>query len=222
MSLKDSLIAPDKFSGRSEIFLSGFGKRILNNPWATLLFVLGLSFSIHFPHFFNRELVLYDDQILVTRMQNVQSFEDYLQLYTSGRVIDRQPLRDLSHVVDWKLSRASGIWTFKWTQWIFWALCLCVFSRILVLISVTPLTHFLSVVFVSINPVTPIVSAWLGGRKHLLAVFLTLLATWLWLHATKHKGNTGSFHKKFFQSTRGQIPSGFEDRLVPKMKWTLF
>ncbi|MEI7973552.1 MAG: hypothetical protein WCH11_04210, partial [Bdellovibrio sp.] len=166
---------------------SNFKSTLASNPWTAILVVLVLSFSFHFPHFSNRELVLFDDQVLVTRMQDIKSFKDYLVLYTSGRVIDRQPLRDASYILDWNLTRSTGAWTFKWTQWLIWGVCLTLFSRILVLISTRPWPHFLYLFFVGLHPVTPIVSAWIGGRKHLLAVVFVLAATFFWLQIIKSK-----------------------------------
>ena len=153
----------------------GYPKLVI---WLTFV---GVSLLFYAPEFQNRDLVMFDDLMLVMRVKNVNSLSDYVALWRQGRVIDRQPLRDLSYIVDWKLSKALKIWTFKITQWVVWMLCLGILLKLLDFFWVKRFWMWMAVFWVGLHPVTPILVAWLGGRKHLLSCFFVLLASWIWL-----------------------------------------
>lgn len=163
-------------------------RQLLRQICSTLLSPLGIlalsicvSLILYAPYFGNTALVLVDDEVLVTRMKSISSFTDYLSALKSGWILDRQPLRDLSYWVDWQIFFTTGLWTFKLTNWLLWVGCIVIFWRILKQMRFKTTALLGSILFVILHPVTPIGITWLGGRKHILALFFILLATLFWI-----------------------------------------
>lgn len=118
-----------------------------------------------------------DDQRLVAPLTQVGSLRDYLDAVASGRILDRQPVRDLSFVVDLKLSALTGVGTFHLTNLLLWfGLVLTVYATLRASRPAGALL-LLCVAAFALHPVFVGSVGWVSARKHLLAGLFCLLAT---------------------------------------------
>lgn len=126
-----------------------------------------------------------DDYLVVAPLEEIRGFGDYFEGRSKGRIIDVAPVRDFSFVLNYAIKRATGLSTFHFTNFALWiAVLFLVFKILLLLYSNTTLV--LGAVFVySLHPVFVGTVAWITARKHLLAGFFILWATYLLVKAVR-------------------------------------
>lgn len=130
-------------------------------------------------------ILRYDDGLLLGGAAKVHSFEFYSKAILSGDVLDLQPIRDLSYILDFKLKSMTSISFHHLSNLLIWFVICLVLKKILDLISDQKNDgHILawSIVFLyALSPVSASSVAWIAARKHLLSTLFILLATWLFL-----------------------------------------
>lgn len=114
-------------------------------------------------------------------MQSIHSMSDYFQAREQGKVIDILPLRDFSAWLDYRVSEFLNWPVFHLTNLLLWMGGLYFLFKILELNSVSLGLALLIVAYCGVHPVGVNSVAWVTGRKHLLAAFFALLATYWWL-----------------------------------------
>lgn len=150
-----------------------------------------LTLVIHGPLILKTEILVRDDRWLTAPLQNVHSLGDWWALIRSGNLPDFQPMRDLSYWLDWQVAGAMGTGPyFHLTNiLIWWAILFLVWKIVLGIFSgpefrglpvgVAPAA--ILVLLMAIHPVAVEPVAWVSGRKHLLSLLFTLIATRLTL-----------------------------------------
>jgi protein O-mannosyl-transferase len=124
-------------------------------------------------------LTFHDDEILVPPLADVSNVDDYLQGIKTNKILDIQPVRDLSYLLDTYVGRLTGFSTFHLTNVIIWLLICFVFFLMLNLLR---LNYYLLIITTSAYALHPCLwnsVAWVSARKHLLSTMFILWASYL-------------------------------------------
>ena len=162
--------------------------------WIFILVVV-LTLIIQGPLTLSTGLLARDDRWLTAPLKDVHNFGDWWALIRSGTLPDFQPIRDLSYWIDWQVARALGTDPhFHLTNILIWWAILALVWEVTRKVFPEGQRHGLAeghrkgfsiaaiVVFVmAIHPVAVEPVAWVSGRKHLLSLLFTLVATRLLL-----------------------------------------
>ena len=130
-------------------------------------------------------ITTYDDTLILSGVDKLHSFHDYISRFMTGKVLDIQPVRDLSYIIDYKIKSLISFHSFHLTNLLLWLGICFFFKRILDLVDVKKDEHrwlIWSLVFLyAFSPVFNSSVAWIAGRKHLLSTFFIIWATWYFL-----------------------------------------
>jgi hypothetical protein len=153
-------------------------------PLWILLLIVALTLIIQGPLTLSTELLARDDRWLTAPLKEVHNLADWWALIRSGSLPDFQPVRDLSYWIDWQLARALGTEPhFHLSNILIWWAVLALVWQIAQ--KVFPEGHqkkgfstaAIVVILMAIHPVAVEPVAWVSGRKHLLSLLFTLIAT---------------------------------------------
>jgi hypothetical protein len=136
-----------------------------------ILFVALALAAIYGPIVAGAPILSRDDHSLLDPLHQLHSPGEYVAAVRAGRVLDLQPLRDLSFWLDFELSRLVSHDTLHFTNVALWVLI------VLVLRAVSR-SDAVAAAF-ALHPVFVGSVAWISARKHLLTCLLILLATHL-------------------------------------------
>ncbi len=142
------------------------------------LLILFTTLGIYFP-VLGRIAVNGDAIFMLKTLLPVTSLLEYLELLVNFKTIDFQPVRDATFFLDFWIYRATGIVTFATTNVLLWAGVGILFYRIVLKeVSDSNRWHLLlwTLVFLA-YPLSSQAVPWGMARKHVLAIFLILLAT---------------------------------------------
>ncbi|MBC7427160.1 MAG: hypothetical protein H7336_01030 [Bacteriovorax sp.] len=127
----------------------------------------------------------YDDTLLLSGIENLHSIHEYADRFFAGKILDIQPVRDLSYIIDFHIKSITPLHSFHLTNLLLWLGICCFFKSILDLIDDNKDKHqwlIWSLVFLyALSPVFTSTVAWIAGRKHLLSTFFTVWATFIFL-----------------------------------------
>ncbi len=120
----------------------------------------------------SRQLLNYDDGLYVAPLHHL-SFNDYWTTWLPRKDHYAFPLRDLSYALDFALSDGCGLNTFWLTNFLFFALTLLVFRRVLRLVLPNQDRHQLFLLAaVALHPLQVEVVQWTFMRKYTLVALL--------------------------------------------------
>ncbi|MBX7097694.1 MAG: hypothetical protein K1X89_08280 [Myxococcaceae bacterium] len=125
-----------------------------------------------------------DDQRLVEPLRKLAGPGDYVDAVRAGRILDVQPVRDLSYWLELRFEAATGLTPFHATNVLLWLLAVALVQRLLA-VRHQGFTLWLLVLLFALHPVFVGSVAWVAARKHLLSAVFTLGATVLVVRA-KH------------------------------------
>lgn len=118
-----------------------------------------------------------DDRRLIEPLEKISKPGEYLEAWADGRILDRQPARDLSFAVNLQLRRWTGRSTFHLTNLLLWWAIIWVFHRLTGFFTSSPWIGLgLTAVF-ALHPVFVGSVAWIAARKHLLSALFAFGAT---------------------------------------------
>jgi hypothetical protein len=158
------------------------------------ILVVGLLL-IYGPLMIGTHLINYDDPMVVKPLEQVSTLQDYFVLRDQLKIMDLQPIRDLSLVIDWKLTQLFGFDFFRFSSlliylgfcWIVVRICKQLFWDLALFPAFSP--WMLLPFFWSPIQVSSVV--WVTARKHLLAGFFIAAATDLLLRYVRKKSSAG-------------------------------
>ncbi len=121
----------------------------------------------------------YDDKILVSPMEQINSISEYLNAIKVGRIYDVQPVRDLSYWVDIQAKQFVPFASFHLTNAIIWLATIFLIYLILLRLGVSKWSIYGTTALYAFHPVFINSVAWIAARKHLLSTFFIIAATFL-------------------------------------------
>jgi hypothetical protein len=153
-------------------------KRVPLSPMKSLLFPLGFLLLLHFrnPDIFSRSLIRFDDHAFIEPIQNL-SLSAYFSEWLPKKDSFAFPLRDLTFMADFSLSRLLDFQTFWITQAaLFIAVALTWHQLLQRILGAHALWVFVPWLF---HPLSVEIVQWISNRKHLLVALWTGLGTLL-------------------------------------------
>lgn len=139
-------------------------------------------------------ILSYDDKMLLGPLKDIESVYDYINAIQQGKILDLQPIRDLSYLLDYKLfALLDGHYSFHLTNVIILLGIIFILRKIFVFLEITDIYIFLFLLIFAFSPVTSSSTAWISARKHLLSTFFILWAT-----LVHFKSESASLRSRFF------------------------
>jgi hypothetical protein len=156
------------------------------SKWLRYALILGVALTeaIHLPLIVQDPLTNRDDNLLIPPLAELSSLKDYVAQLRSGKILDFQPLRDLSLWLDLELNHLLGLGTFHLTNTLIWIGCLILCARIFRREIRNPLIASACLLLLSVHPAMASTVAWISARKHLLAGLFALVTAELALRKT--------------------------------------
>lgn len=130
---------------------------------------------IFFPHFLNKPYAL-DREIIIKPLQSVSSPSEYLAKLNEGKILDVQPIRDISHLIDIFIEKSFG---FSWIgelHNLFLLLLTCIFLFEIFKKYFEEKIAVLGVFIFCNHPTIFNIFIEETSRKHILAVLFTLIS----------------------------------------------
>ena len=131
-----------------------------------------------------------DDRSLVEPLAALPSFSAYFEALSASRILDLQPVRDASFVVNIWLSRTTGRGFFHATNYVLWIVVVCLVFRLLRSLAVPPAVAVIATCLFAVHPALAMSVSWVAARKHLLSCLFILVAT-LCMRRAIHTGTSG-------------------------------
>lgn len=159
----------------------------MKNKYLTfLLFAfLGMIFVIMSNTLIQNDPILtYDDKLLLTPLIEHSSVSSYVEAWQKGKIVDRQPIRDLSYLADIALKKVAPFWSFHLSNLLIGLLALYFFFRLAQFYIEDKFLLVSTTLILAFHPSLWLTLSWISGRKHLLSFCFILLAT-LSLHYFK-------------------------------------
>lgn len=150
--------------------------------------VLALMLVIYNPVLSAEKLLSFDDDLLLFPLLGLDSLSEYFKLLAANKVLDLQPVRDLSFLIDFQLNKLLPFWSFHLSNLVVWLGVCLVYWSILARVVESRLTRNVVMLLVAMHPVMAISLSWIAARKHLLSALFTGLATRLLLEMPSDSG----------------------------------
>ncbi|MBF0297522.1 MAG: hypothetical protein HQK51_02315 [Oligoflexia bacterium] len=150
-----------------------------------LIFII--LFSLYQPILFTNAVVNPDYALVTSPMTSVHSFLDYIKAIKINKILDIQPIRDLSLAIDIYLARLVGVRIFEASNLLIWLFSTILLYKIFLLFNLNLLLSRSLILIYTIYPTFVHTVSWASARKHLLAYLFILAATYLALKSLKNK-----------------------------------
>jgi hypothetical protein len=137
----------------------------------------------------------FDDVALVTPMTTVHSVNDYLTLWRDNVILDIQPIRDLSYILEARVSDLTGFMNCQLVNLLIWLVVLVIYYQIILIEDFPSSWAKFILAYLAFHPVAVNSIAWASGRKHLLSLLFISSATFYWLRWLK------SEHQSYARAT---------------------
>ncbi|MCY4524761.1 MAG: hypothetical protein OXB84_08485 [Halobacteriovoraceae bacterium] len=146
------------------------------NNWLIAATIFLLLLVINFKLIIEDPKIKLDDFALIIPLKNLSSVSQYITDIKRGIILDIQPVRDLSLLVNLKLEQMTSYGFYHGTNFILWLLIL--FFTYLLLKNIGLSRYALPLILIlSVHPSALTCVFWISARKHLLAAFFILVAT---------------------------------------------
>lgn len=144
-----------------------------------------LILSLTYSKFFFVENFMIDKPIIIDPLTQVTDLESYLKLHKSGKILDLQPLRDLSHIIDLKIINATGFENFPLvTNLLILLLSSLYLYKIFEQLQFKEYSLFLTIIFI-VHPSIFHIFIEFTSRKHILSFLFFLLSYYYFLKSKK-------------------------------------
>jgi len=148
--------------------------------------IVGIVLLVYFKIILIAKTVSPDAYLILPQLDGINTFSDYITQLTQLKTYDIQPIRDLSLLIDLYIFKNFSLNTFVFTNVMLWIFGIYTLKNIIEL----ELQKKVNVVFILLYASYPLfahIVSFTMARKHLLAFFFTLLATFSLLKYLKEK-----------------------------------
>jgi hypothetical protein len=137
-------------------------------------------------------LLTRDDQTLVQPLATIDSPRAWVEALQSGRVLDVQPVRDLTFAANLALARATGQGFFHATNVLLWLVACALLARLLGSLDGRGWRSTGLAALFALHPAFAMATSWVAARKHLLALVFVLAATLTFRRLVHHGARWGA------------------------------
>ncbi len=168
------------------------------NIRSLLVLIFSALIFIYVDYIKSDGLINRDDTLMVEPLLKVHHLNDYFEAVANNRILDVQPIRDLTFLINFKIFDWFGFSCFHLFNLILFFIAIYLLSRILTLLGFSPHSVMLGTILFSLHPLTVSAVGWVASRKHTLALIFILLAIYDFL---KNKNVTWKSSLFFLLST---------------------
>ncbi|MFL5783301.1 MAG: hypothetical protein ACJ76H_01745 [Bacteriovoracaceae bacterium] len=147
----------------------------LKNSAPLAIIFIALAF-IYFPYVEFDTMVGRDDNLLVVPLHSIHSLSDYFSAVATNKILDVQPLRDLSLYINIKIAQWTNFQSFHLFNLLIHLANVFIFYRLLSVIIPSRRMAWMGTALFAFHPVFVSSVGWVSARKHSLALMFTLLA----------------------------------------------
>jgi len=151
--------------------------KLLQNELVIFFGIVIVVVFIYVQSIFNFSILARDDSEILDSLRPVSSITSYFNFFFQKKIIDIQPIRDLSLIIDIHISRYFNIQTYHFTNLLIFIVllygCKELFKRFNFSKSLSLVLTFL----LAIHPVFVGSVCWISARKHLLSCMFIIFAT---------------------------------------------
>lgn len=145
--------------------------------WPTVA-LLTWIIVVHIHVFQNQAFFPLDDSLTVGVIDNLSHLGDF----KFNKTIDLQPIRDLSYLIDYQISKWMGFKTYHISNLICYLLAICGINLLFSLVlNIRQKILFLLMMVMVSSPLYVVSINWLSARKHLLAWLFVIYSTYFFL-----------------------------------------
>ncbi|GAB4405703.1 MAG: hypothetical protein OHK0056_03570 [Bacteriovoracaceae bacterium] len=126
-------------------------------------------------------LLIFDDQVVVSKIEKIKNFNDYYDQYKIGNIYDIQPIRDFTYFIDFTIKRNLNLSTHHAQNVFWWIICFYIFFKLLILQIKNEKLIIIVTSLYAFHPTIMNTVSWVAARKHLLSTAFILLATYFFL-----------------------------------------
>jgi len=139
-----------------------------------LIFVcIGLYF---YPIYYS-PILNFDDTNIILPLKNVTSLNAYWQMLNENVVMDLQPIRDLSYLVEFFVYHQINFINHQLINVLLWIISLGIVRKYFFNEQVSSQNSWMWIFYIATHPVAVNSIAWSSGRKHVLSFFFIALST---------------------------------------------
>ena len=139
-----------------------------------LVLILGPLY-IYYPLIKRDPILKRDDNVLVEPLKLIHSFGSYKEKLLKDEILDFQPVRDLTYLLDIKLYQLLSISTFHASNVFYFYVILILLYHLLRRLQFNLYLSMSTTLLLSVHPLAVGSVAWVSGRKHILAAMFLLL-----------------------------------------------
>lgn len=137
----------------------------------TLFFLI-----LYFPYLKVDPVLKRDDLLLILPLKNLSSLSEYVTAVKSNTIVDVQPLRDLSFLINIKIEERTGLHTYHLTNILLMIFSIHLLFRIFSLLKWSSSEIIAGVLLFACHPVLVSAMGWISARKHILGFVFILLS----------------------------------------------
>jgi hypothetical protein len=138
---------------------------------------IAVALFVYFQIIFSQNLIDVDFNLVLGPLLSVESIKDYFNLFLSRDLYDIQPVRDLSLLLDIQIFKLFGVQVHGITNVFLWAGTCIYLERILNCFFKSNSSKLLPLIVLT-HPMLAWVLSWPTARKHILAVFFIMIASY--------------------------------------------
>ena len=162
-------------------------------------FILFFFFALiyYYPAIQTQSINFRDEAQLLEPLAQLNSVHKYWEKWKEGKILDVQPLRDLSYFLDISIAKMTGSQLiFYLSNFLFLAIIIFYFYLIALIIFEKSSTALITSFLLFFHPIWLNVVPWIASRKHLMSVAFFLI--FLYKIINSLKTNRKIAHKNFF------------------------
>lgn len=161
---------------------TNFIKNLLQKDFIFFAMLSAFCILLYWSPISQAPILNFDDKSLLLPMSQVYSVSDYARLWNDNAILDLQPVRDLSYILEYRISDFTGVKIHaQAVNLILWLISIYLIYKIAMLQGFSVVESKLAVTFLALHPVTVNSIAWSSSRKHILSMLFVSVATLLWL-----------------------------------------
>ncbi len=138
--------------------------------------ILLVVMCVHFQYVRFDTMLNRDDNVLIPPLSRIENFSGYVSAVKLNQILDVQPVRDLTFLINIKIHEWTGFSSFHLFNLIFFLIAILLVGRLLETLKFQRSTVLTGMAIFAFHPLMVSAVGWVSARKHTLAIIFALLA----------------------------------------------